>query len=164
MTTWWAGRIRQTWRHVTGRVPARERDGLCDWVTAAQLAVFDGMPRPDRRHGLDVVDSLRAAGHQDRELLLAGLLHDCGKGQTVGLWHRIAWSLGERYGERTLFMAGRLPGFAAAFERIATHAERSAEMALGAGCSARTADLIRGQSEPTDAIHGEALRLADEAR
>jgi hypothetical protein len=161
---WWAGKVRQFRRHLTGRVLAAERDALGAWLTPAQLDLFDAMPRADRRHGLDVVAALRVAGHDDQELLLAGLLHDCGKGRAVGIWHRVAWSLGERYGERPLGLARRIPGFDAALDRIATHAERSAGMALAAGCSPRTADLIRHQAAPLDTVDGgEALRLADEA-
>lgn len=160
---WWAGKVRQFRRHLIGRVPQAERDALGAWLTPRQLDLFDTMPRPDRRHGLDVVEVLRAAGHEDRELLLAGLLHDCGKGRTVGVWHRAAWSLGERYGDRPLWFARWIPGFAAGIDRLASHAECSAAMALAAGCSQRTADLIRHQEAPTDPLHGEALRLADEA-
>jgi hypothetical protein len=43
------------------------------------------------------------------------------------------------------------------------HAARSAELAQAAGCTPRTADLIRDQAEPADPVAGEALRLADEA-
>ena len=34
----------------------------------------------DQRHGLDVVATLRSEGVSDDEVLLAGLLHDCAKG------------------------------------------------------------------------------------
>ncbi len=157
------GKIRQFWRHVSGRVGAADRAELRAWLTPAQLALFESMHRADQRHGLDVVASLRAAGHDDQDLLLAGLLHDCAKGRGVGLWHRVGWSLGERYGERVVSVARRLPGFAAAFGRIEDHAARSAELALAAGCSARTADLIRAQADPLDSESGRALRLADRA-
>ncbi len=56
-----------------------------------------------------------------------------------------------------------LPGFRDAYERLRTHADRSAEMALAAGCSVATAELIRHQASPVDEGAGEALRLADEA-
>jgi hypothetical protein len=163
MSGWWAGKVRQAVRHVTGRVDRRERLELEGWLTASQLSLFDAMPRADQRHGLDVVEALRARGHDDLELLLAGLLHDCGKGPSVGLLHRVAWSLGERYGQGVLRTTAWLPGFRAAFARIASHAERSATLALEAGCSPRTAALIRHQASPVDPVHGEALRLADEA-
>ncbi len=162
MTFWWRGKVRQFGRHLFGRVAPVERAALAEWVTPAQLALFDAMHRADQRHGLDVVRTLRAAGHEEPELLLAGLLHDAGKGRDVGLWHRVAWSLGERYGGSVTALASRLPGFAAAFARIARHSERSAELALAAGCSRLTAELIRDQATPRDA-RGTALLLADEA-
>lgn len=159
---WWAGKVRQTRRHLTGRVTAAEVAALTGWLTAPQMALFRSMPRADQRHGLDVVASLRGAGHADPELLLAGLLHDCGKGHSVRLWHRVAWSLGERYGTWIVSLTAHLPGSAPAFERIAVHADRSAELAVRAGCTARTAALIRHQAAPADRVQGEALRLADE--
>ena len=132
------------------------------WTTPAQLALFDRMHVADQRHGLDVVASLRAEGVTDPDLLVAGLLHDAGKGQT-GLWPRIAYSLGQRYGEWVWRVAVILPGFGAAIARLRTHAETSAVLATAAGCSARTVALIRDQDAPTDPEFGELLRLADEA-
>jgi hypothetical protein len=60
-------------------------------------------------------------------------------------------------------MFALLPGFRTAFVRLRDHAEDSAVMALDAGCSERTADLIRHQADPVDPDAGVALRLADEA-
>lgn len=161
--SWWRTKTRQAARHVFGRPSRRERADLAGWLSDAQLALFDSMHRADQRHGLDVVAVLRAGGHDDPELLLAALLHDCSKGPGVRLPHRVAWSLGERYGERVTETFAHLPGFAAAFERLREHADDSADLARAAGCSARTAELIRHQSDPTDAEAGPALRLADEA-
>ena len=79
------------------------------------------------------------------------------------LQHRVAWSLGERYGDAVLHAFSLVPGFSAAFERLRDHAEASAHLALEAGCSERTAELIRHQAAPIDAGAGQALRLADEA-
>ena len=163
MTTWWAVKVRQATRHLTGRVSATERSELRTWLSPPQVQLFDSMHRADQRHGLDVVARLRADGHRDGELLLAGLLHDCSKGRGVRLPHRAAWSLGERYGDRVLDAFRQIPGFAAAFERLRHHAEDSARLALAAGCSPRTADLIRYQEDPRDPVDGVALRLADEA-
>ena len=160
---WWTVKVRQAVRHLGGRVSAAERQDLQSWLTPAQAALFTSMHRADQRHGLDVVTRLRAEGHDDPELLMAALLHDCSKGPSVRLGHRVTWSLGERYGERVLAPFQLLPGFPAAFERLRHHADDSATLALAAGCSARTAELIRHQSAPTDPVAGVALRLADEA-
>ena len=160
---WWGGKVRQFWRHVTGRVTAAERAELVRWLTPEQLRLFDSMHPADRRHGLDVVATLRGAGHRDAELLLAGLFHDAAKGPGVKARHRVAWALAERYRGPVKPVVVRLPGFARAFDRIRRHPEASAELAVRAGCSERTADLIRHQATPVDPVHGEALRLADEA-
>jgi hypothetical protein len=164
MAGWWAGRTRQFRRYLTGSVTGADRDALVEWLTPQQLALFDGMHRADQRHGLDVVASLRADGHaDDMNLLLAGLFHDAAKGPTVGLLPRVGWSLGEHYGEAIVTATGWLPGFRDAYDRLRHHADRSAEMALAAGCDRVTAELIRHQASPVDERAGEALRLADEA-
>jgi hypothetical protein len=162
MASWWAGKVRQFRTHLRASVSPGERAELAAWTTPAQLALFDTMHVADRRHGLDVVASLRAEGGTDPDLLLAGLLHDAGKGDT-GIWPRVVYSLGQRYGTWIWSVGRRLPGFAAALERLRTHAETSAALALRAGCSARAADLIRYQDDPRDPVAGVALRVADEA-
>ena len=159
---WWATKIRQTSRYVFGRVGAAERDALARWLMPEQLALFDAMHRADQRHGMDVVESLRRSGHTEPDLLIAGLLHDAGKGRDLHLWHRIGWSLSYRH--RWLEpVIRRLPSFGRPFDIQRAHADVSAELALAAGCSERTADLIRHQAEPTDMVLGMALQLADEA-
>ena len=141
---------------------ASELVGLATWISREQLALFDSMHPADQRHGLQVVASLRAAGHDEPDLLLAGLLHDAGKGRT-GLLPRVAWSLGDRYGAWVWRGAALLPGMGDALERLRHHAERSARLAASAGCAERTVELIRNQGAPVDPVLGRALLLADEA-
>jgi len=116
----------------------------------------------DRRHGLDVTASLRAQGVSDRDVLVAGLVHDAGKGDT-GVWPRVAYSLGQAYGPWIWQLAGVWPGMSATLGRLHEHAELSAVLAAEAGCSERTVQLIRYQDDPRDTEFGELLRLADEA-
>ncbi len=159
----WGSKARQFRAHLTARVDPAERAALQTWLNPAQVALFDGMHIADQRHGLDVVATLRVGGSTDDELLLAGLLHDCAKGPTVGVLPRVTWSLGEAWGPWVVSSTRHLPGFAPALDRLRDHAELSARMALAAGCSARTAELIRHQADPADPTAGELLRLADEA-
>jgi hypothetical protein len=164
--SWWARKARQLGRHVAARVRPVERAALAEWLTPAQLALFDAMPAADRRHGLDVVAALRATGVDDRDVHLAGLFHDAGKGRAVRLWHRVAWSLGELLGPWVHDAVARLPGGGDAMARLRDHAERSAELAAAVGCPPRTVALIRGDAgaEGTgDAASLVALHAADEA-
>lgn len=163
MGGWWAAKVRRFVRYFSGRVSPAELPPLGTWLTPAEMALFESMHRADQRHGLDVVAALRGDGHDDPDLLLAGLLHDCGKGRRLRVWHRIGWSLAERYGAGMERLSIRLPGFKAAFTTMAEHADRSAELALEAGVSRRAAELIRNQAEPVDDELGRALLLADQA-
>ena len=160
--SWWASKVRQFRSHVRARVAPSERDELAAWLTAPQLALFDTMHVADRRHGLDVVATLRVDGVAEPDVLVAGLVHDAGKGDT-GVGPRIAYSLGQRYGRWAWRVAGVVPGWGVALRRLETHAETSADLAGTAGCSTRTVALIRFQDAPEDPEFGELLRLADEA-
>ncbi len=148
--------------HLRARVGEDERRGLEAWATGAQLEIFDSMHVADRRHGLDVVATLRAEGIDDLDVLVAGLLHDAAKGDT-SVMPRVLHALGQGYGPWIPRIARRLPGMAAALERLEVHAEASARLAAAAGCSTRTVELIRWQDAPRDPEFGERLRLADEA-
>ena len=159
---WWADKTRQALAHARARVDPAERDALGAWLRPSELALFDAMHIADRRHGLDVVAHLRDGGMTEPEVLVAGLLHDCAKGDT-GLGPRVAYSLGTRYGTWIWGVGALVPGWRVAIERLRVHADASAEMARAAGCSERTVDLIRHQDQPVDPDAGERLRLADEA-
>jgi len=160
--SWWAAKLRRTARYARARVSTAERTALAGWLTDAQLDLFDRMQVADRRHGLDVVHALRDAGATDPDLLVAGLLHDCGKGPRLRLSHRVAWSLGQRYGEWIWSATSHMPTFRTGLDGLRNHADRSAELAAAAGCSRRTVELIRLQENPVDEA-GEILHAADEA-
>ena len=159
---WWLAKVRQTKRHLLARVSPRERETVAQWLSREQLALFEGMHVADRRHGLDVVAALRTGGERDDDVLVAGLLHDAGKGRT-GMIPRILNSLGQAHITWPALALGWLPGMRASLARLRDHAETSARLAEAAGCSPRTVELIRWQDAPRDAEFGERLRLADEA-
>ena len=135
---------------------------LAAWTTPAELQLFDAMHVADRRHGLDVVAWLRRAGVTDRDVLAAGLLHDCAKGDT-GAGPRIAWSLGEAFGDWIPAAAARLPGWSAPIDRLRTHAEASAGLCAAAGLPAFAVELVRHQEAPLDPHWGAVFHAADEA-
>jgi hypothetical protein len=139
-----------------------ERRAVAAWTRPAELALFDAMHVADRRHGLDVVAALRRAGVTDRDVLAAGLLHDCAKGD-AGAGPRIAWSLGEAFGPWVVGVAARVPGWRPALDRLRDHAAASADALADAGLSERAVDLVRYQDEPRDPEYGRVFHAADEA-
>lgn len=160
--SWWARKARQLGSHLAARVSPQEHAALAAWTRPAELALFDAMHVADRRHGLDVVAHLRRAGVKDRDVLAAGLLHDCAKGDT-GAGPRIAWSLGELLGPRAPAVAARVPGWGPAIDRLRNHADASADALAAAGLPARAVDLVRYQDEPRDPEYGARFHAADEA-
>lgn len=149
----------------------RTSQGLPDaYLSPAGLALFQAMPRYDRAHALAVFDALQEAGHGDPDLLAAALLHDAGKTVhpkgRLHLWHRVAAVLVRVWQPGLLEQVGQdRPGsWRRAFFVQAHHAELSAELARQAGCSPRTAALIRHHEDPPDTSQDPvlaALQAAD---
>ena len=52
-------------------------------VPAAAWPLFDAMPHNDQHHSLNVLRSLRTAGHTEPALMQAALLHDVAKAPGV---------------------------------------------------------------------------------
>ncbi|HET6381419.1 MAG TPA: hypothetical protein VFH63_10390 [candidate division Zixibacteria bacterium] len=158
-------RVEQFLTHVTARVAADEEALARQVLPRPAWRLFAAMPVADRRHALDVVRRLMAAGWDDPELLAAALLHDAAKGRRMRLWHRVAGVLLQALAPALLRrLASPDPrSWRHPFHLHLHHAELSAEAALAAGCSPRTAAFIRGTSGEADAQQAAALQAADEA-
>ena len=158
-------RVRQFGSHVRARV-APEEEALASRVLPPDAArVFATMPVADRRHALDVSGRLLSAGHDDRDLLCAALLHDAAKGHRMRLWHRVAGVLLEAVAPGVLRrLATPDPrSWRHPFHLYLHHADLSAEMAVAAGCGPRAAAFIRGAGDGDDARLQRALTEADDA-
>ena len=158
-------RVGQFIGHLTARVDPAEEARARHLLPDAAWSLFAGMPTADRRHALDVAGLLLAAGQTDPDLLAAAMLHDAAKGRRMRLWHRVAGVVLCAIAPRSLAQLAspderswRYP-----FHLYLHHPALSAQAALYAGCPQRTADFIRGTSEPADALLAAALRRADEA-
>ena len=129
------------------------------------VALFESMPVADRRHALDVVGRLVRMGFDDRDLLVAALLHDAGKGHRMRLWHRVAGVLLEAVAPSALrrLASPDTTSWRHPFHLYLHHARMSAELASGAGCDPRVGDFIRGIVDDPDLLLLRALTLADDA-
>lgn len=158
-------RVGQFVGYLTARVDPAEEARARTSLPDAAWPLFAGMPTADRRHALDVAARLVAAGQGDPDLLAAALLHDAAKGRRLRLWHRVAGVVLQRTAPRALVRLAspdeaswRYP-----FHLFLHHAALSADAALSAGCTDRTAAFIRGASAPADAALVTALQRADGA-
>lgn len=159
-------RVLQFIGHLMARVDPGEIEVARRLLPDSAWPLFTEMPTADRRHALDVVASLAAAGERDPDLLAAALLHDAAKGHRMRLWHRVAGVLLQTLIPRALARLAspdegswRYP-----FHLYLHHAALSADAALAAGCSPRAAAFIRGSAEPADTALAAALHRADEGR
>ncbi|TMB54085.1 MAG: hypothetical protein E6J47_08550 [Chloroflexi bacterium] len=157
-------RVEQFFGHLTARVDADELALAERILPASAWPLFVAMPVADRRHALDVAQRLMAARIDDSDLLCAALLHDAGKGRRLRLWHRVIGVLLEALAPRLLArLAGGDLSERNPYYLHMHHADLSAEAALRAGCSQRTAAFIRGRPSSADADLAAALHEADEA-
>lgn len=129
------------------------------------VALFETMPVADRRHGLDVAERLLRAGHDDRDLLAAALLHDAAKGHRMRLWHRVSGVLLEALAPSLLRrLASADPSsWRHPFHLYLHHAPLSATLCAEAGCPPRVGAFIRGEVADADVQLLRALTRADDA-
>jgi len=158
-------RVAQFFGHLTARVSADDVALARGLLPPDAGELFARMPVADRRHALDVVSRLLAAGWDDRDLLAAALLHDAAKGERMRLWHRVGGVLLEAFAPGLLRRLARddPPSWRYPWHLYMHHADLSARAALAAGCGERTAAFIRGAVAPADVDAAAALDAADEA-
>lgn len=159
------GRVAQFVAHLRAHVEPSEEELAGRILPPRAFEVFAAMPVADRRHALDVAARLLAHGNEDRDLLAAALLHDAAKGRRMRLWHRVGGVLLEAVAPPILRrLASADPrSWRHPFHLYLHHDVMSADLALAAGCSERTARFIRGTADGPDARLQRALKAADDA-
>ena len=152
-------RSRQVYHALWPRIPADDLEYARRLMTEAEARLFKAMQRRDQRHALEVMRRLRETT-ETRDLLIAALLHDCGKGD-VPVWLRILHVAAPQFGQ-TMGKRGARDWRGAAY-RLHRHVEISAQLVHEAGCSALTVRLIAGTHSPDEAHLASLLYAADDA-
>ena len=152
-------RSRQVWHALAPRIEPEALDFARETLSEAEWRLFDAMERRDQRHALEVALRLREKT-DERGLLVAALLHDCGKGD-VPVWLRSLNVLSPGAVGRIASKTGG--GWRIAAFRLRHHVELSAELAQAAGCDPTTVRLIYGRVEPGETWQLDLLLAADDA-
>ena len=146
-----AYRVRQFVRAVSALLQPEDavQEVVDTYLPVSAETLFWAMPRYDRNHAHRVVDTLERLGYQDPDLMAAALLHDAGKtsvqGRSLRLWHRVAVVLMRALKPDLLeqIAQNRPDSWRYSFYVQMHHGEIGAALATKAGCSTRTAELIR---------------------
>ena len=160
-------RIRQLFKALFPRIRPQELSWAHSLLSDSAWRLFQKQSQPEQRHALDVAQELsglsgRFTPQQTRTLLVAALLHDCGKSRVhVKLRHRILavllspWPvfLKERF-------ASHSPTTALALDIHKEHARWGRDLAAQAGLSEAILTLILEHHDPKEAL-GKLLKQAD---
>lgn len=143
-------RLSQVWRALLAWSVVVDFDAAAAILSPALMALFRRMRRSEQLHSLRVMRTLRARGHDQPELLIAALLHDCGKS-------RYPYSLIERSlvvvikaimpRQYAGWAAGEPEGWRRPFVIAVKHPAWSAEDMAGAGASGLAVKLARGHQD-----------------
>jgi hypothetical protein len=163
-------RTRQFWQAL-GSAPSSDDMALVSTLLAPpQQMIFQRMHRSEQAHSLRVLQVLLDQREEQKDLLVAALLHDVGKSRfPLHLWERVVIVLtgvvcpecSKRWGERVIEDEQAPRGWRRAFVVAEEHPAWGAEMALKAGCSQLTVNLIRRHQDiiPSSSIND--LNLED---
>ena len=152
-------RSRQVLHALWPRLAAEDLAFALQIMTPPEERLFNAMERRDQRHALEVMRRLRA-GIEERDVLVAALLHDCGKGG-VPVWLRIM----NVAAPKLVQLAGRkgATGWRGAAYRLEHHVQLSTRLCEDAGCGGLTVRLVGGTATPEEAWKAELLYAADDA-
>ncbi len=145
-------RLRQTWLALGSRPAPADLQLAAALLGPHLFELFSQMQPSEQAHSLQVLQRLPAGCTLERELVLAALLHDCGKiRQPLRLWER-AWIVllktwqparARAWGAQPLARARSMPFWQRPLLTAEQHAAWGAELAEHQGAPALTCALIR---------------------
>lgn len=139
-------RLWQFWQIVTA-VPLEPaaRDEVAAVLSPAELSLFEQFARNDQWHSYRVMKMLQEAGHKERPLLVAALLHDVGKTRLpLSIWERSLIVLASILlpGQTNVWGQGEAVGWKRPFVVKKQHPTWSAQMASAAGSHPQAVALM----------------------
>ncbi len=147
-------------RQLASHLSARQPLAAPAWLSPSEAALFARMPAADQLEGLRVLAELESWGYgADRNLLLAGLLHDTGKSLAPAkARYRVLITVLETVAP---FLLPRLAARSATVGALVEHAAIGARLASEAGLPADVCALIAEHHRPAGDPRMAALQRAD---
>jgi putative nucleotidyltransferase with HDIG domain len=149
-------RINQFWWALTAEnLPKSAQSRIGSLLSEKERALFDLFSPSEQRHSYKVYETLMAAGFDQHELLVAGVLHDIGKTrEPLNVMERIVVVLVEKFSPHKLASWGRGParGWKRPFVVKVQHPKWGSEMVKEAGSNDLVVKLVRRHQEPLPQI------------
>lgn len=157
-------RARQVLWGLRRGIASPDREAVTALLSPEELRLFAAMEPRDQSHAVRTLRWLeRARAGSGRELRVAALLHDVGKGR-LALWHRVAYVLLAALPGSPLDRLCR-PGAGArgALWRLRHHAALGGALLREAGSAPRVVELVERHLTPRAAADDPDLRALMEA-
>ena len=152
-------RVRQVLWGLRSEIALSDRDAVIALLSPAELGLFDAMEPSDRHHAVRTLRWLdrrpAVAGRPvapGRDVRVAALLHDVGKGRLV-LWHRVVYVLLGALSRGLLErLCRRGHGARGALWRLRHHARLGAVLLSEAGSAPRVVELVARHLTPAGEV------------
>ncbi|NMA68606.1 MAG: HD domain-containing protein [Desulfitobacterium sp.] len=143
-------RVRQVWKALYPKITPEEISWAAQILPCNAFTLFQTQSLTEQRHGLDVALDLATKGIEDQNLLIAALIHDCGKIKyPLALWERILIVFLQKaspFWRETLLK--RIPFLQNTWEIAEMHPQWGAELASQYEINPLVVDLIRQHHSP----------------
>lgn len=158
-------RVHQFWQALHPTIKKEELEWALSLLPACAVPLFKSQPLPEQRHALDVALDLWDSSIQDSHLLIAALLHDCGKCRhPLKVWERIFIVLLQKAPSQLWnALASSQSSISILLQTAEEHPHWGAIKALEIGLDPEIAKLIREHHNPNSEA-GYLLYLADNRR
>jgi len=142
-------RIRQFWQALMPKISSKELNWALDILPSPAIPLFLAQSLAEQRHALDVTLDLWSAS-RNPNLLIAALLHDCGKSKNpLNVWERIYIVLLQRAPRKAWdFFLRCSPFFSSPLYTAEKHPTWGAELALNIGLDVEIVELILHHHSP----------------
>lgn len=142
------------------RLQPEERGWVQARLTPAQFALFLAQQPGDQVHAYIVAATLAAQGYANEPMVIAALLHDCGKAPGISLFHRTLVVLLKRLAPHFLYrLQPYQTGWMAPLARAWYHPQLGAALAEAVDCSPAVVLVIRYHQQRNAPVDGELQAL-----